>query len=123
MLLKQIAINMKTLLIILLTMLLTFITTAYVFINCCNDLIIIDADIIRFRTKNNEFSFDAIPGKGRGVEMMEAQFEEFLKENPNTTDTVIYRIDYKNYFDICNWIQYKARPEWQYPYLYFWRKF
>ena len=119
---KQIVINMKIFITAILTAILTFSLITYTFFNCCSDLTIIDTRTIKFQTRNNEFSFEAMPGKSRGFKMMESQFEEFRKENPNTDDTVIYRIDLKNYLNLKNWCKYKSMSEWQYPYLPPWKR-
>ena len=118
-LLKQTVINMKYLIIVLMTIMLSFFVIATVYFSCQNMVLI---SSIRFQTKHNEFSFVAIPSKGRDYKMMEKQFQIFKDSNPKFKNLTLYRVDIKNYLNVCKWLQYKARPEWYYPYLYPWER-
>lgn len=73
---------------------------------------------INFQNRNGSFKFTAIPSMGRDYEMMERQFDTFIKENKVLPEnTVIYRTTKKNYFKFSKWSEFKKMPEWQYPYL------
>lgn len=110
---------MKKLLSYLLVALSTITITAIVFFNC-NDFSI--GPHINFQTKNGEFRFTAIPSKGRDHKMLERRFDSFKQKNPELGNIVLYRTTGKLYLNVCMWVEYKIRPEWQYPYLYFWER-
>ncbi|MDT0553497.1 hypothetical protein [Urechidicola vernalis] len=56
-----------------------------------------------FETKHSEFEFIAYPSKGRGTEEMDKKFKKFIKENPQTKDTTIYRSFSRNALKFWNW--------------------
>lgn len=71
----------------------------------------------RFSTKNSEFVYDVIPSKGRTLETMERNFQEFIKDNPQSSDTIIFRTFEKNHLEFWNYIEYLIDPKWDYPLL------
>ncbi len=67
-----------------------------------------------YETRNSEFVFTVIPEKGRDTEMMERQFQKFLKENPQSKDTIIYRTFKRNPLKFWNWSFYMTSDLYKY---------
>ena len=67
-----------------------------------------------YETQNTEFAFTVIPEKGRDTEMMERQFQKFLKENPQSKDTIIYRTFKRNPLKFWNWSFYMTSDLYKY---------
>ena len=66
-----------------------------------------------FETKNSEFQFTLTDNKDK-IEWMENRFQVFLKNNPQTNDTVIYRTFEKNPFKFWNWKFYMESELYDY---------
>jgi len=67
-----------------------------------------------YETESSEFVFTVIPEKGRDTEMMERQFQKFLKENPQSKDTIIYRTFKRNPLKFWNWSFYMTSELYKY---------
>lgn len=68
----------------------------------------------KFETKNAEFKITAYPNKGTGVEYMEYHFQKFLKENPDTNDTILYRTFKRNPLKFWNYRFYMTSEMYNY---------
>ncbi len=54
--------------------------------------------------------------KGRDYDFIQRRFNSFKEENPNSSDTVLYLNDKKNYLKFWNWYDYGDHPRWDLPY-------
>ena len=68
-----------------------------------------------FETSNSEFVFTTVPAKERDTDLMERHFQDYLKNNPQTTDTVIYRTFKRNPLKFWNWRFYLTSDLYKYP--------
>ncbi len=66
-----------------------------------------------FETKNSEFQYTLIANKDK-VEGMKNLFKEFLKNNPQTNDTVLYRTFKRNPLKFWNWRFYMTSDMYDY---------
>lgn len=67
----------------------------------------------RYETQNSEFHFVLHDNKNK-VEWMENRFKEFLKNNPQTNDTILYRTFKKNPLKFWNWQFYMTSDIYDY---------
>lgn len=66
-----------------------------------------------FETKNSEFQYTLVDNKNK-VESMENNFQIFLKNNPKTNDTVVYRTFKRNPLKFWNWRFYMTSDLYDY---------
>lgn len=74
-------------------------------------------NLYNFQTKNNEFNFILLKEKGRDIELMNKKFELFKKENPETSDTIIFRVFERKPIKFWNWYKYLTDEIFKYPLL------
>jgi hypothetical protein len=89
---------MKNLLLFMSTSSITYLVILILFFKSNNWFSI--GDHIYYQTKNNEFSYLLIKGKGGGIQEMERQFSLFKNQNPQFKDLILYRKTRINYLDI-----------------------
>ena len=69
-----------------------------------------------FQTEKAEFEFWTMPTKGRDIEMMELQFEDFKEKNPEHSDLELHRTFSRNPLKFWNWFDYLTNDRYQYKY-------
>jgi hypothetical protein len=69
-----------------------------------------------FQTEKAEFEFWTMPSKGRDIEMMELQFEDFKEQNPEHSDLELHRTFSRNPLKFWNWFDYLTNDRYQYKY-------
>lgn len=69
-----------------------------------------------FQTEKAEFEFWTMPSKGRDIEMMELQFNDFKELNPEYADLEIYRTFSRNPLKFWNWYDYLTNDRYDYKF-------
>lgn len=73
--------------------------------------------VIYFSTADKKFQYVVIPQKGRGVEMMEANFTRYKdKHGISNEEYQLYRVTKKEWNRMGNWYSYLTADHWSYPY-------
>ncbi len=70
-----------------------------------------------YSNADSSFEYSIMPSKGLNLSDMEYNFQLFLKKNPDTKDTTLYRTFSKNYLKFWNYREYFFDSKWEYPYL------
>jgi len=70
-----------------------------------------------FSTLHEEYCRVAFEGMAPNWEKLGTGFEQFRKENPQSQDTVLYRLFKRPPWQVWNWITFFTHPRYQYPYL------
>lgn len=76
-------------------------------------------NIYEYSNKDGTFTFREYPEKGRDLEMMERNFERFIRNTgSSSSNNILYRTFKINYFKFWKWKEYLTHPRWQqYDYL------
>jgi hypothetical protein len=69
-----------------------------------------------YQTENAEFEFEAMPAKGRDLEMMKGQFSNFKESKPEYSKLEIRRTFKRNLFEFWNWYTYLNSDLYDFPY-------
>lgn len=98
--------------------LIVFLVILVIIANVLNSLLNFDGlfKSYHFQSKNKEFEFLVIEGKGRNIDMMNRNFEVFKKNN-QIDEPKIYRTFERNAFKFWKWYEYLNDEIYSYPYL------
>jgi hypothetical protein len=69
-----------------------------------------------YTTVHAKFTADEFSEKGRDFERVERMFAEFVKSNPQTSDTVLYRTFSINPLRFWHWHEYVFNSGYRLPY-------
>lgn len=69
-----------------------------------------------YSTANQKFVIEEIPEKGLNLKRVSLSFEKYLKENPKTQDTILYRNFSRNPLKFWHWREYLFHKRYDYPY-------
>ncbi len=69
-----------------------------------------------YQTENGEFEFTTMPSKGRDVEMMERNFADFKKINPEYEELELFRTFKRNPLKFWNWYSYFTHEMYKFEY-------
>ena len=70
-----------------------------------------------YSTQSGDFEIISVPGKGSGLEHVEFMFAEYKNENPEYSNSMLYRKHKMELWRFWLWSEYCMYDGWKYPYL------